>query len=1138
MFRKNNSVKKMNGGGCCYRLNQIIKVFLIMLFFAINVFAEIPHSYVTENPDKEVTQTETLKRYKEKAELNLSITKINSEEVEGLHNPEQKKIYFSLNNVDYEIQPGDKIYLSEELQEVPSISTTNGRRKINGMLNQKILKEGALEYKVTTNERATSEIEVKYSKTPKQIYIGILDKQYQIKKILKGNIKKIDINTFIYSEGLGTLYNRDFDAEHKAGDDDVNLVNLKEIIFESDRKYGKHTFIRKVSGVNRIKTGHKQDRPSWFSVRVYGYNKQGVKIYDSNRVGRYDVGRYADSTWYEFPWNVTLPEHCRVVIQVWGHLGNPYHDNSSWDNTMDAAQVLNVKLDDFIHKAEGKTNLTIDENYEPEYIKFDSCTIETIKPLSLLNSPKGVRLTSTSGDGLLHLDPTDTLEINGHKHTLTSGNLVEQKLYLNKVELSYKVENGKLQLRVDKYGLKVPSPQPINIKITKNKEIPDMMTHTINLTVPYVETIIGESLLEVKEHYPSPEYIAFNSCDINSPQDIALENALRDVKLTQTSGKGLVTLEHNDILEINGKQYTIGFDGNLPEKHDTLGNINFKFKVENGKFRLALKDWGVLEPDRLLTIKAKRATEILDHKMTLRVPRKIEGTSTLTFKEYYPAPSYVEFNGCTLANPQSLALENSLRDVYLESSNRHGILLAEQGDKIEVNGKQYVIGDRGNLTEQTGTIGTINFKFKVENGKFRLALKDWGILEPKRDLVVRIIRGTNEVSKHTIGITSPRKIEGLSTLTFKEYYPTPSYVEFTGCTLANPQSLALENSLRDVYLESSNRHGILLAEQGDKIEVNGKQHVIGAGGNLAEQTGTIGTINFKFKVENGKFRLALKDWGILEPKRDLVVRIIRGTNEVSKHIIGITSPRRVEGTSTLTFTEKYPIRDIVRFQGITLIAPNIGGIEPPIPAGVSYKSNDGYGIPFMKEGDILEVQCETMRGIQKYIIDSKNSLKHQTIDLPGTVLSLLVEDGKLRLGLNNWLVNKNTVLNFRVIRGVNEISKTSITLEVPKAPFDILKNGILDFGKLIQGSKNKKAETSILLEMHQDISNVRYSLSTTTPELVNSSGATLHARDLQAGVQKQGNKRHLVRIIGRLDVPEKQELGVYRGSVLLNVTIK
>ena len=52
--------------------------------------AEIPHSYV-ENPDKEMTQTETLKKHKEKAESNLSITKIKSKEVEGLHNPEQKK---------------------------------------------------------------------------------------------------------------------------------------------------------------------------------------------------------------------------------------------------------------------------------------------------------------------------------------------------------------------------------------------------------------------------------------------------------------------------------------------------------------------------------------------------------------------------------------------------------------------------------------------------------------------------------------------------------------------------------------------------------------------------------------------------------------------------------------------------------------------------------------------------------------------------------------------------------------------------------------------------------------------------------------------------------------------------------------
>lgn len=862
MFKKNNNVEKMNGGGYCNRATKILKLFLTMLFFAINIFAEIPHSYVTENPNKEVTQTETLKKYKEKAELNLSITKIKSKEVEGLHNQEQKKIYFSLDNIEYEIQPKDHIYVSEELQEVPSISTTNGRRKINGMLNKKILKDGALEYTVT-NERTTSEIEVSYSKTPKEIYIGILDSQYQIKKILKGNIKKTDINLFAYSDSLGVLFDKNFDAINW-GDRSFN-----EEIFNSKNKYGDNTFVKKISGTNKVRIGHTHHREGNLQVIVKGYDKNGNLVYTSPQLGRLTSYSASTKSWAEIDWNITLPDYYFIIINATGYTGDPKNDNSDGDNTIDIAQVLNVKLDDFIHKAEGFTNLVIDENYEFEYIKFDSCTIDNIKPLTLLNSLKGVRLTSTSGDGLLHLDPTDTLEINGQKHTLTSGNLNEQKLELNKVTLSYKVENGKLRLKVDKYGLKVPSPQPINIKIVKDKEIPDVMTHTINLTVPYVEKIIGESLLEVKEYYPTPEYIEFNSCTINSPQDIALENNLRDVKLTQTSGKGLVNLEQGDILELNGKQYTITTGGTLLEQQDTLGNINFKFKVENGKLRLALKSWGVFEPDRLLTINAKRENNpIMEHKMIIK------------------------------------------------------------------------------------------------------------------------------------------------------------------------------------------------------------------------------------------------------------------------------APRRVEGTSTLIFNEKYQIRDIIKFKGISLSAPTEGGIEKPAPMGVAYKINEGYGIPLMQEGDILEIQNNQTRGIQKYIIDSKNSLKQQIIDLPGTNLSLFVTDGKVRLGLNNWLVNKNTVLNFKIIRGVNEISNTSITLEVPKAPFDILKNGILDFGKLIQGSKNKKAETSILLEMHQDVSNVKFSLSTTTPELVNSNGATLHARDLQAGVYKQGNKRHLIRIIGRIDVPEKQELGAYRGSVLLNVKIK
>ncbi|WP_302163350.1 hypothetical protein, partial [uncultured Fusobacterium sp.] len=787
------------------------KVLLSIVFLLMSIisFSEVPHSYVTENPDKIVTQTETLKKYKDKAELNLSITKLKSKEIDGMER-------------DYLVMVG-----LEEVEEI---------KKDNIIITQDPMsKEDEVNFKIEDNILFISEYEEN-----KDIYIKVLDSNKNIKSIYK--VIKYKVNLLYWSES--NMY-----------------FNISELY----------------DGGEFVFTGN----------GLYAYQSEqakGIKVITQNP-GRYEHFFFKGSCESTFYLNGKLLKRGYCFIQH-GNEGNLTFENQVVELSNDLVVQIRTtgeghscfdrcfikflkypkteftltftkegRISDgksslswtnkfhFNYKPEsidGKSNLNIDKSYKQEYIPFTSCTIPDQQNIGLERSITGVTISQLSGKGLLNLEANDILELNGKRYTIgAGGNLGEHSDTVGKINFTFKVENGKLRLRIDEYGIRITESYPLTLKVTRrNNETgtnDEKMNHTMNIKVPYVEKVSGESILEVKEYYPSPEYIAFNSCSLSSPTDIALENALRDVKLTQTSGKGLVTLEHNDILEVNGKQYTIGFDGNLPEKHDTLGNINFKFKVENGKFRLALKDWGVLEPDRLLTIKAKRITEILDHKMTLRVPRKIEGTSTLTFKEYYP---------------------------------------------------------------------------------------------------------------------------------------TPSYVEFTGCTLANPQSLALENSLRDVYLESSNRHGILLAEQGDKIEVNGKQYVIGAGGNLAEQTGTIGSINFKFKVENKKFRLALTSWGVLEPKRDLVVRIIRATNEVSKHTIGITSPRRVEGTSTLKFTEKYPIRDIVRFQGISLTAPNIGGIEPPIPNGVSYKSNDGYGIPFMKEGDILEVQCETMRATQKYIIDS------------------------------------------------------------------------------------------------------------------------------------------------------------------------
>ena len=59
------------------RKNNLKNFFLGFIFLLLNVFsfAEIPHSYVTENPKKEVQEVESLKQ-RDKAELNLSVTKL------------------------------------------------------------------------------------------------------------------------------------------------------------------------------------------------------------------------------------------------------------------------------------------------------------------------------------------------------------------------------------------------------------------------------------------------------------------------------------------------------------------------------------------------------------------------------------------------------------------------------------------------------------------------------------------------------------------------------------------------------------------------------------------------------------------------------------------------------------------------------------------------------------------------------------------------------------------------------------------------------------------------------------------------------------------------------------------------------
>ncbi|MEG0645489.1 MAG: hypothetical protein RR438_09140, partial [Cetobacterium sp.] len=436
-------------------------------------------------------------------------------------------------------------------------------------------------------------------------------------------------------------------------------------------------------------------------------------------------------------------------------------------------------------------------------------------------------------------------------------------------------------------------------------------------------------------------------------------------------------------------------------------------------------------------------------------------------------------------------------------------------------------------------------KYKVEGGKLRLGLNSWGVVEPLRTATVKVFRGAREVTNHVFNIQAPKRLEGSSRITLKEYYPIDTYIAFNSANLNSPVPLALENSIRDVLLESSSQHGLATMQQGDILEINGVQSQIGTSGNLAEKAQNIDSLAFKYKVESGKLRLALTGWGVLEPRRDITIRIIRGANEISKHVMNIKSPTKVEGDTSLKFDNTYQIRSSLRFNAINLDS-FIGKLTMNNQTGVTLESTNGSGIPFMNQGDKIYVSDNfTARRNRRavfadnyYEIGASGTLAKQNIKLTNGEVGVQVEGGKLNLALNNWTVNKNVNVRVQIVRGTNQIMDHTFTLKAPDAPFNVISQGVLDFGTIIAGAKNRTAETDVKIEMIKDVTDIQFKLNTDSPELYNKNGTTLRARNLQALVRQQANRRYLVKIQGKLDVPENQELGEYSGSLILEMKIK
>ena len=388
-----------------------------------------------------------------------------------------------------------------------------------------------------------------------------------------------------------------------------------------------------------------------------------------------------------------------------------------------------------------------------------------------------------------------------------------------------------------------------------------------------------------------------------------------------------------------------------------------------------------------------------------------------------------------------------------------------------------------------------------------------------------------------------RPIKGDSTVTFAEYYPVNEFVQFTANELLqNAKPLALDNSVRDVSL-NANGKGLMLMQQDDKLIVDGHQVVIGAGGNIGPQKLEIGSLKYTYEVKNGKFRIALNEWGVLEPNRTIPInikRMIKGKEtSVVEHNLTLKAPRKVSGTSGVKLNQDYNLGEFIRFNGISLEGAGALGLENPIPLGVSLASTTGQGIPFMKEGDRLEISDDLTRAVKTFTVGPNGNLAKQQVSLKSGDIIIYTESGKLRVSAINWVLNKPIKLNLGLIKGTNRVMDHSLEIQVPDAPFKVTKKGILDFGNVSSGTK-RTAETDIGIEMMiSDVEIVDFKLKDPNPTMENlTTGDTLAVDKIEYLVIKKDDKKYDIRLKGDLTIPEATKSGTYTGSTTMQLRLR
>lgn len=245
-------------------LKKILYLFLILFTLSFSMDGDGDKSKVILNKRRDA------------AELKIGVTKIISKELPLEFHAESKKIYGEI-----DIDENDLVFVSETLDEMPSVSTTNGRKSINNIkkyLTKDIKKSPKFEYRIVEEKPEADKTEGKKyllidcKEQLSSVYVYVVEKgSYKVKEVYRGVFRQLFAVKRDINYGIIAITKNMFDTKRfrEISFDGLSPVISKIGLSEKDEEASKHILIQG-NYPQKVKDGNKFD-DEWTPLKKPAY---------------------------------------------------------------------------------------------------------------------------------------------------------------------------------------------------------------------------------------------------------------------------------------------------------------------------------------------------------------------------------------------------------------------------------------------------------------------------------------------------------------------------------------------------------------------------------------------------------------------------------------------------------------------------------------------------------------------------------------------------------------------------------------------------------------------------------------------------------------------------------------------------